>query len=91
MTDSLDEHMDEILENMPDSYNTIEQEIEEECKRMRTFTIRKIVVHDTCDEKILKIIKPGEYVFTDSRYDHFFLEGVTVCSVVGKMVAESRR
>ncbi len=39
MTDFLDEHMDEILENMPDPYNTIEQEIEEECKRMRTFTI----------------------------------------------------
>lgn len=84
MTDLLDEHMDEILENLPDPYKPIEQEIEEGCKRMMTFTIRKIVVHDTCDEKILKIIKPGEYAFTDSRYDYFFLEGVTVCSVVGK-------
>lgn len=48
------------------------------------FSIRKIVVHDTCHKKILKILKPGEYVFTDSRYDHFFLEGITICSVVGK-------
>ena len=41
MTDFLDEHMDEILESLPDPYKPIEQEIEEECKRMRTFTIRR--------------------------------------------------
>ena len=29
MSDFLDEHMDEILDNMPDPYKPIEQEIEE--------------------------------------------------------------
>lgn len=48
------------------------------------FAIRKIIVHDICHKGLLKILKPGEYVFTDSKYDHFFLEGVTLCSVVGK-------
>lgn len=48
------------------------------------FAIRKIVVHNSCDKGLLKILQPGEYVFTDSRYDNFFLEGVTLCSLVGK-------
>lgn len=51
---------------------------------MSRFSIRKIVVHDTCDKRILKILKPDEYVFTDIKYDDFFLKGVTICSVVGK-------
>lgn len=48
------------------------------------FAVRKIVIHDTCDKRILKILKPDEYVFTDMKYDDFFLENVTICSVVGK-------
>ena len=51
---------------------------------MGRLAIRKIVVHDTCDKGILKILEPGEYVFTESRYDNFFLDNVTLCSVVGK-------
>lgn len=51
---------------------------------MSRFVIRKMVVHDTCGENILKILKPGEYVLSDSSYDDFFLEGVTVCTIVGK-------
>lgn len=73
-----------ILRTIKNLIEEIDREMEEEIKTMSVFTIRKIKIYDTCDEKLLKIIKPGEYVFTDSRYDHFFLEGVTVCSVVGK-------
>lgn len=58
--------------------------MEKEIKRQRVFSINKVIVDSTCDDRILKILKPGEYAFTDSRYDNFFLEGVTVCSVVGK-------
>lgn len=56
----------------------------EGCKRV--FTIRKIIVHETCNKEILKILQPGEYEFSDSRYDgdKFFLEGITICSIVGK-------
>ena len=50
----------------------------------RKFAIRKIVVHSACHERMLKILKPDEYVFSDSKFDEFFLDGVTVCSVVGK-------
>ncbi len=50
----------------------------------RMFAIRKIVVHSACHERMLKILKPGEYVFSDSKFDDFFLDGITVCSVVGK-------
>ena len=82
MSDFGDEYFKDYQE--PDLIEEIDREMEEEIKTMSVFTIRKIKIYDTCDEKLLKIIKPGEYVFTDSRYDHFFLEGVTVCSVVGK-------
>lgn len=51
---------------------------------MSIFSIESITVHENCDRQFLKILKPGKYVFTDSRFDDFFLEGVTVCSVVGK-------
>ena len=50
----------------------------------RKFAIRKIVVHSACHERMLKILKPDEYVFSNSKFDEFFLDGVTVCSVVGK-------
>lgn len=82
MSDFGDEYFKDYQE--PDLIEEIDRKMEEEIKTMSVFTIRKIKIYDTCDEKLLKIIKPGEYVFTDSRYDHFFLEGVTVCSVVGK-------
>ncbi len=51
---------------------------------MSIFTFKKIIIHESCDKRFLKILKPGEYVFTNSRFDAFFLEGVSVCSVVGK-------
>ena len=60
------------------------KEIKERYRKMRTFSIRKIVVHDSCDKKIRKILAPGEYVFTQERFDNFFIEGVSMCAVVGK-------
>lgn len=84
MSDILDDHIEEIMQNQPDPVDVIRKEMEEEFRRQRVFSINKIVVDSTCDDGILKILKPGEYAFTDSRYDNFFLDGVTVCSVVGK-------
>lgn len=51
---------------------------------MSKFAIRKIVVHHDCSKHILKVLIPGTYVFSDPKLDDFFLEGVTVCSIVGK-------
>lgn len=84
MSNILDDHIEETFQNKPDSVEVIRKEMEEEVRKQRVFLIRKIVVDSTCDDGILKILKPGEYAFTDSRYDNFFLDGVTVCSVVGK-------
>lgn len=84
MSNILDDHIEETFQNKPDSVEVIRKEMEEEVRKQRVFLIRKIVVDSTCDDRILKILKPGEYVFTDSRFDNFFLEGVSVCSVVGK-------
>lgn len=50
---------------------------------MGKFVIRKIVVDKACENK-LKILEPGEYIFTDARYDNFFMEGVAIQAVVGK-------
>ncbi len=84
MSNILDDHIEETFQNKPDSVEVIRKEMEEEVRKQRVFLIRKIVVDSTCDDGILKILKPREYAFTDSRYDNFFLDGVTVCSVVGK-------
>jgi len=80
----LDDYIEEIMRNQLSPVEVIQREMEEEVRKQKVFSINKIIVSETCDDRILKILKPGEYVFTDSRYDNFFLEGVTVCSVVGK-------
>ena len=80
MSDLFDEH----IEGLPSPDEILNQELRDEIRRAKMFSIRKIVVHDTCDRRILKILKPGEYVFTNPDYDTFFIDGVTVCSVVGK-------
>lgn len=41
------------------------------------------MLEQACGGK-LKILEPGEYVFTDARYDDFYMEGVTIHAVVGK-------
>ncbi len=51
---------------------------------MGKFAIRRMVVREGGDRQITKILEPGEYVFTEQRHDDFFMEGITVCSVVGK-------
>lgn len=48
------------------------------------FSLRKLIVKDSCDKRILKILKPGEYLFSDPKFDNFFLNNVTVSSIVGK-------
>ena len=90
MSDIFDNHLEEIMRNRPDSVEILRRKMEDEFRRQGVFSINKIVVDGTCDERILKILKPGEYVFTNPMYDRFFLEGVTVCSVVGKMDVENR-
>ena len=84
MGDFFDEHIEDIIGGLPSPDEILNQELYDETKRAKMFSIRKIVVHDTCDRRILKILKPGEYVFTNPDYDTFFIDGVTVCSVVGK-------
>ena len=50
---------------------------------MGRFVLRKIVVDKACGSK-LKILDPGEYIFTDAKYDDFFMNGVAIQAVVGK-------
>lgn len=50
---------------------------------MGRFVLRKLIVDSACGSK-LKILKPGEYVFSDSKYDAFFMEGLAIQAVVGK-------
>lgn len=50
---------------------------------MGRFVLRKLIVDSTCGSK-LKILKPGEYIFSDSKYDAFFMEGLAIQAVVGK-------
>lgn len=50
---------------------------------MGRFVLRKLIVDSACGSK-LKILKPGEYIFSDSKYDAFFMEGLAIQAVVGK-------
>lgn len=50
---------------------------------MNKFVIRKLIVSKDCGNK-LKNLKPGEYIFSNERYDSFFMEGVTIQAIVGK-------
>lgn len=50
---------------------------------MGKFALRKLIVDKACGEK-LKILDPGEYIFTDNKYDSFFMDGVVVQAIVGK-------
>ncbi len=50
---------------------------------MSSFVLRKLVLDSGCGRK-LKILEPGEYIFTDVKYDDFFMEGVTIQAIVGK-------
>lgn len=50
---------------------------------MGRFVLRKLIVDSACGSK-LKILKPGEYIFSDSKYDAFFMEGLVIQAVVGK-------
>ena len=84
MCEIIDKLAEEFIESLPSPDGILNQELNNEIKRAKMFSIRKIVVHDACDEKILRILKPGEYVFTNPHYDTFFIGGVTVCSIVGK-------
>ena len=84
MGDLLDNCIGEIQANQPSPKKKIVKELEEEYRKMRGFAIRKIVVYKVCDKGIRKILDPGEYVFTEPSHDHFFLDGVTVSTVVGK-------
>lgn len=50
---------------------------------MNKFVLRKLVVDKACGDK-LKILEPGKYVFSDAKYDAFFVESVAIQAVVGK-------
>lgn len=51
---------------------------------MENFAIRKLVVQEGCDKQVVKILKTGAYVFTEEQHDNFFMDGVTVSTMVGK-------
>lgn len=50
---------------------------------MSKFVLRKLVLSEQCGSK-LKILEPGEYIFTNAKYDDFFMDGVTIQAIVGK-------
>lgn len=50
---------------------------------MSKFVLRKLILSEVCGSK-LKILEPGEYIFTDAKYDDFFMDGVVIQAVVGK-------
>ena len=50
---------------------------------MSRFILRKLVLDEACGSKV-KILEPGEYIFSDSKYDAFFMEGLAIQAVVGK-------
>jgi AAA15 family ATPase/GTPase len=50
---------------------------------MSKFVLRKLSLSSACGSK-LKILEPGEYVFTNAKYDDFFMDGVTIQAIVGK-------
>ena len=50
---------------------------------MSTFALRKLVVSGDCGP-FLKVLKPGEYLFSDPEYDGFFSDGVVIQAIVGK-------
>ena len=52
-------------------------------EQMSRFALRKLILEEACGSK-LKVLEPGEYVFSDSRYDTFFMEGLSIQAVVGK-------
>ena len=50
---------------------------------MSKFVLRKLIVDEACGMK-LKILKPGEYTFSDMKYDDFFSDSVSIQAIVGK-------
>lgn len=50
---------------------------------MSKFVLRKLIVDEACGKK-LKILKPGEYTFSDTKYDNFFSDNVSIQAIVGK-------
>lgn len=50
---------------------------------MSRFVLRKLILDEACGYK-LKILEPGEYVFSNPKYDAFFMEGLAIQAVVGK-------
>jgi len=50
---------------------------------MSRFVLRKLIVDSACGSK-LKILEPGENVFSHAGYDTFFMGGLTIEAVVGK-------
>lgn len=50
---------------------------------MGTFALRKLVIYKESGSK-LKVLEPGEYLFSIPKYDSFFHEGVVIQAIVGK-------
>ncbi len=50
---------------------------------MSRFVLRKLILDKACGSK-LKILEPGEYIFSDDNYDAFFMDGLAIQAVVGK-------
>lgn len=50
---------------------------------MGRFVLQKLVVYEACGEK-LKILAPGEYLFSNGEFDGFFGNNVSIHAIVGK-------
>lgn len=48
------------------------------------FVVKKIVIHEGCEPKIMKNLKPVEYRFTDYRFPTFYGSNITVNALVGE-------
>lgn len=50
---------------------------------MSRFVLRRLILEGACGSK-LKILEPGEYIFSDANYDAFYMDGLAIQAVVGK-------
>lgn len=55
-----------------------------------SFTLKRLVIHSECSEKMRKNLHPAEYLFNSQVEKGFFGTNITVETIVGEMVLASR-
>lgn len=48
------------------------------------FVVKKIIINEGCEPKIMKNLKPVEYAFTEYKYPTFYGSNITVNALVGE-------